>query len=68
VSDKVWQKATASGPNDNCVEMALDGKSVLVRDSKNPRGPILAYTKAEVAAWIDGAKRGEFDHMISDLT
>jgi uncharacterized protein DUF397 len=63
VSDKVWKKASASNANDNCVEMARDGELVLVRDSKNPHGPVLAYTKKEISAWLDGAKRGEFDEM-----
>ena len=63
MNDKVWKKASASGPNDNCVEMAQDGQRVLVRDSKNPTGPVLEYTKAEIAAWLDGAKRGEFDEF-----
>jgi len=37
--------------------------AIEVRDSKNPDGPILRYTSAEWAAWLDGAKNGEFDHL-----
>jgi hypothetical protein len=64
VSDNVWLKAKASGPNDNCVEMTREGELVLVRDSKDKTGPVLGYTKSEFAAWVDGAKRGEFDGLI----
>lgn len=33
----------------------------LVRDSKDPDGPTLAFTAAEWAAFIAGVKDGEFD-------
>jgi len=59
-----WIKASASGANGDCVEMRVDADLVMVRDSKDPAGPKLGYTKAEFAAWLDGAKRGEFDHLI----
>jgi hypothetical protein len=64
VSDNVWVKAKASGANDNCVEMSREGELILVRDSKDKSGPVLGYTKSEIAAWIDGAKKGEFDHLV----
>jgi hypothetical protein len=35
-----------------------------VRDSKNPEGLALRFTAGEWAAWLDGAKNGEFDHLI----
>jgi hypothetical protein len=63
----MWQKAAASSPSGNCVEVIAvpndtqDGTLVAVRDSKDPDGPILRYTKAEFAAFLDGAKNGEFD-------
>ncbi len=37
---------------------------VAVRDSKNPSGAILFYTPEEWSAFIDGAKKGEFDHLV----
>ena len=36
---------------------------IVVRNSKDPDGPTLHYTPAEFAAWLDGAKNGEFDHL-----
>jgi hypothetical protein len=36
-----------------------------VRDSKDHgQGPVLRFTVDELAAWLDGAKRGEFDHLL----
>jgi hypothetical protein len=36
-----------------------------VRDTKdNGAGPTLRFTEAEFAAWLDGAKKGEFDHLV----
>jgi hypothetical protein len=38
---------------------------VEVRDTKaHGAGPTLGFTKAEFAAWLDGAKNGEFDHLV----
>jgi hypothetical protein len=48
-----------------CVEVASwDGK-IAVRDSKNPEGAILLYTGREWEAFLDGAKKGEFDHFMN---
>lgn len=59
-----WIKASQSADQGECVEMAANGDSVLVRDSKDPGGPVLRCTKSEFAAWIDGAKDGEFDALL----
>lgn len=67
LSAAVWRKSTASNPSGNCVEMAgLPGRLVAVRNSRNPYGPALVYTRAEIAAFIAGAKRGEFDDLCAD--
>lgn len=59
-----WIKATASGNSGQCVEMRRHDGAVQVRDTKdNGQGPALCFTRAEFAAWVDGAKNGEFDHL-----
>ena len=63
MSDTPWIKAKASGGNSQCVEMRRHGERIEVRDSKSPTGPVLSFTAGEWAAWLDGAKRGEFDHL-----
>lgn len=63
-SELVWQKAQRSISNSACVEVAPAAGMIAVRDSKNPEGAILYYTSAEWSAFLDGAKKGEFDHLI----
>lgn len=58
-----WIKASASAPQDQCVEMRRLGDVIEVRDSKDPDGPVLRFTSGEWAAWLDGTKKGEFDHL-----
>jgi hypothetical protein len=58
-----WIKATASDSGGNCVEMRRRGDAVEVRDSKDPEGPVLRFTPSELAAWLDGARKHEFDHL-----
>jgi hypothetical protein len=43
------------------VEVALGGAEVWVRDSKDAAGPVLRFTAAEWAAFLAGARAGEFD-------
>jgi hypothetical protein len=56
-----WFKSTKSGGNDSCVEVAMVGDAIAVRDSKNPTGPALIYTSDEWTAFLAGVKDGEFD-------
>lgn len=64
ISGVTWQKASASNSFDNCVEFArLLGGEVAVRNSRFPGGPALVFTPDEVIAFLDGAKKGEFDGM-----
>ncbi|WP_405004234.1 DUF397 domain-containing protein [Kitasatospora purpeofusca] len=62
-SDVIWEKSPFSGGSDNCVEFGMIGEFVAIRDSKNPTQPPLVYTRAEIAALLDGAKSGAFDHL-----
>ncbi|MEU6965680.1 DUF397 domain-containing protein [Streptomyces chrestomyceticus] len=61
-----WVKSAASGANGNCVEFAqVPGGGVAIRNSRDPNGPALVYTRAEVAAFLEGAKLGEFDFLLA---
>ncbi|MGW0611430.1 DUF397 domain-containing protein [Streptomyces sp. NPDC002788] len=63
--DASWIKSRHSNAEGNCVEVAplVDG-GIAVRNSRDPDGPALVYTSAEVAAFLAGAKDGEFDHLV----
>ena len=59
-----WRKSRVSNPSGCCVEVAeLPGGVIAVRDSRDPSGPALIYTGAEVAAFVAGVKNGEFDDL-----
>lgn len=58
-----WRKSSFSGQGGECVELAEAGDAVLVRDSKDPDGPRLRFTRAEMLAFLQGAKAGEFDDL-----
>ena len=60
-----WIKASASGDQGSCFELRRNGDRIEMRDSKHPDGSILNdFTSSELAAFIDGARRGEFDHLL----
>jgi hypothetical protein len=61
-----WQKSSRSNPSGNCVECAaLPGGGVAVRNSRDPEGPALLYTPAEMEAFILGVRDGDFDNLLS---
>jgi hypothetical protein len=59
-----WIKASRSGSSGECVEMRQHAGAVEVRDTKQQgEGPSLRVSGAAFAAWLEGAKSGEFDHL-----
>lgn len=63
--DVRWIKSRRSNAEGNCVEVAaLSGGYVAMRNSRDPDGPALVYTPAEIAAFLAGAKDGEFDNLL----
>lgn len=57
-----WIKSSLSYGNGNCVEVAgLTGDVIMVRDSKNVKGPVLGFTPGEWDAFVGGVRNGEFD-------
>lgn len=59
-ADIAWRKSTTSGSNGDCVEVALV-ETVLVRNSRDPDGPMLSFSYPEWNAFLTGARHGEFD-------
>jgi hypothetical protein len=62
--DVQWRLA---GAGDNSgVEMAkLPDGQIAVRNSADPDGPALIYTRAEIEALIGGAQDGDFDALLA---
>jgi hypothetical protein len=48
-----WRKASASGNQNACVELACTREDRLVRDSKNPDGPRLKFPPGAVARMLE---------------
>jgi hypothetical protein len=63
IDNLIWRKSSYSGSNGgNCVEIADNLPGVVaVRDSKDPGGPVLAFTPDDWRRFTVAIKAGEFD-------
>ena len=60
-----WRKSARSSAQGNCVELArLSGSEVAIRNSRHPQGPALVFTEAELDAFLEGVKDGDFDDLL----
>ena len=65
MTETPWIKASASNDQGACVEQRFVDGLIEVRDTKDEgNGPVLRFSLDEFAAWLDGAKRGEFDRLL----
>lgn len=62
--DIQWRTAVKSASS-NCVQVARRDANIMIADSKQPDGPVLSYTLEEWDAFLDGAKKGEFDDLLN---
>jgi hypothetical protein len=62
----VWRKSSFSDTSGQCVEVSRSGSEVLVRDSKDPDGPVLHFTEEEWEAFTSGVCAGEFDGVAAE--
>lgn len=60
----VWRKSVRSQNTGACVEVAGVDDVIGVRDSKDPAGPVLTFTRREFRAFLDGAVKGEFTDLV----
>ncbi|MFJ7275831.1 DUF397 domain-containing protein [Kitasatospora sp. NPDC098663] len=62
MTNSAWQKSSYSAASDNCVEVrSIDGL-IEVRESDDA-DVIVRTTRLNLAAFLQGAKAGEFDHL-----
>lgn len=57
--DERWHKSSYSDGQANCVEVAIFGGQVAMRDSKDREGPALVFTHDAWAAFVGGVTAGE---------
>lgn len=61
-----WMKPWSGGNGGNCVEvLKLQDGRIAVRQSTDPEGPALLYTVSEMTAFIEAAKDGRADFLLS---
>ena len=58
-----WRIASRSTGGNN-VEVASAHGMIAVRHSRRPDAELIMYSVAEFAAFLDGAKKGEFDDLV----
>lgn len=66
--DTPWQKAKASNSGGGCLEFRRHQGTAQLRDSKRgDESPILSFNRMELSSFLDGARNGEFDHLLNGL-
>jgi hypothetical protein len=58
-----WRIAKKSGGG-NCIEVARAHGMIAVRHSRRPDAEMILYSVGEFEAFLDGAKKGEFDDLL----
>jgi hypothetical protein len=61
-STLAWTKSSRSTGNGACVEVKSPAlESVVVRDSKDPQGPVLTFSPAAWASFVADVEGGSFN-------
>jgi len=55
-----WRKSKRSSSG-NCVEVSAGPQAILLRDSKNPQGAVLSFSRETFQDFLRGVRGEEFD-------
>jgi hypothetical protein len=56
----IWKKSTYSNTN-GCVEVKFVDGQVAVRNSREPKGPVLVFSSKEWDVFLRGLREGQFN-------
>lgn len=60
-----WRKPWSGGNGGSCVEaMRLRDGRVALRQSTDPEGPALIYSRHEIQRFLEGVKSGDADFLL----
>ena len=62
--EMTWTKSARSGAAGHCVEVAEMSGNVALRHSKAHQQGAFLFSREEMSAFINGAKDGDFDHLL----
>jgi len=62
LGDLAWRVAR-NCDGGSCIRVASSAGMIVIGDTKNPRGPVLSYTRAEWDAFVTGIRQGDFDDL-----
>ncbi|ARF82844.1 DUF397 domain-containing protein [Kitasatospora aureofaciens] len=65
MTSSAWQKSSYSGSSNACVEVRTANAAIELRES-DESDVIVRTTPHKFADFLQGAKAGEFDHLIAD--
>lgn len=54
------RSSSCTYPPGGCIEVAMKGGAVALRDTQKP-GQVLLFSTADWKAFVEGVKKGEFD-------
>lgn len=57
-----WRVARACNSGE-CVRVAAHGDEIVVGSTTHPDGPVISYSRAEWAAFVEGIRQGDFDDL-----
>jgi hypothetical protein len=61
-----WVMSSRStGNGGSCVQARRHADAIEVRNSRNPGAGSVHFTLEEWDSFLDGAKKGEFDHLLT---